>query len=103
MYSIFKALIGSYCCSEIPGEFVWRPGILTRAVKEGRWLLLEDIDCAPMDVVSVLIPLLESRILYIPEKGNIQASPDFQLFATQRYCALSDVVKLKKQNSQRFR
>ena len=77
-------MIGSYSCSEMPGEFVWRPGILTCAVKEGRWLLLEDIDRAPMDVISVLIPLLESRILSIPGKGNIQAAPEFQLFATQR-------------------
>lgn len=63
---------------------MWRPGILTRAVREGRWLLLEDIDCAPMDVISVLIPLLESRMLSIPGKENIKAAPGFHLFATQR-------------------
>ncbi|XP_028395044.1 midasin-like isoform X2 [Dendronephthya gigantea] len=84
-----KALIGSYCCSDVPGEFVWRPGILTRAVKEGRWLLLEDIDCAPMDVISVLIPLLESRVMTIPGKENIQAHSGFQLFATQRVGGVS--------------
>ena len=69
----------------MPGEFVWRAGILTRAVTEGRWLLLEDIDCAPMDVISVLIPLLESRVLSIPGRENIQAVPGFYLFATRRY------------------
>jgi midasin len=53
-------------------------------VSEGRWLLLEDIDCAPMDVISVLIHLLESRVLSIPGKGNIKAAPGFHLFATQR-------------------
>ncbi|XP_046844513.1 midasin-like isoform X2 [Xenia sp. Carnegie-2017] len=79
-----KALIGSYCCSDIPGEFIWIPGVLTRAVREGRWLLLEDINCAPMDVVSVLIQLMESRVLSIPGKENVSAAPGFQLFATQR-------------------
>ena len=51
----------------------------------GHWILLEDIDYAPMDVVSVLMPLLESRALSIPGHGDeVKASPGFQLFATQR-------------------
>ncbi|KAJ7388084.1 AAA ATPase midasin [Desmophyllum pertusum] len=38
-----------------------------------------------MDVISVLIPLLESRTLSVPAHGNaVKASPGFQLFATQR-------------------
>lgn len=64
---------------------MWRPGILTRAVHEGCWLLLEDIDCAPMDVISFLVPVLESRMLSIPGKETFKAAPGFQLFATQRY------------------
>eukprot|EP00105_Crassostrea_gigas_P045178 XP_019929326.1 PREDICTED: midasin-like [Crassostrea gigas] len=80
-----KALLGTYHCTEVPGEFVWRPGILTRAVTEGCWALLEDIDYAPMDVVSILLPLLERGVLSIPGHGeNVTAHPDFRLFATQR-------------------
>lgn len=48
-------------------------------------MLLEDIDYAPMDVVSILIPLLESKTLSVPGHGNVvKAAPGFQLFATQR-------------------
>ncbi|XP_046580737.1 midasin-like, partial [Haliotis rubra] len=80
-----KALLGTYRCTEVPGEFVWQPGILTRAVTEGFWVLLEDIDFAPMDVVSILLPLLETNTLTIPGHGdNVKANPGFRLFATQR-------------------
>ncbi|XP_054718534.1 midasin-like [Uloborus diversus] len=47
-----KMLLGTYCCTEIPGEFVWKPGVLVEAMTQGHWLLMEDIDSAPMDVVS---------------------------------------------------
>ena len=81
-----QALLGTYRCTEIPGEFTWEAGVLTRAVQEGYWLLLEDIDYAPMDVISVLLPLLERNSLNVPGHGDtISASPGFQLFATQRY------------------
>ncbi|XP_076030788.1 midasin isoform X2 [Oratosquilla oratoria] len=79
-----KTLLGTYRCTTTPGEFIWQPGSLTKAVTEGYWLLLEDIDSAPMDVVSILVPLLESRTLHIPGHGNKCAHPDFQLFATRR-------------------
>ncbi|XP_060072903.1 midasin-like [Ylistrum balloti] len=80
-----KALLGTYRCTDIPGEFVWQAGVLTRAVTEGHWVLLEDIDSAPMDVISVLLPLLERHVLSVPGHGdNIPTAPGFQLFATQR-------------------
>lgn len=64
---------------------MWQAGTLLQAVQGGHWVLLEDIDYAPMDVVSVLIPLLESRTLSVPGHGNVvKAAPGFQLFATQR-------------------
>ncbi|KAJ3106463.1 hypothetical protein HDU97_006249 [Phlyctochytrium planicorne] len=79
-----KALIGTYVSQAKPGEFKWVPGILTTAVLEGRWLLVEDIDLAPPEVVSVLLPLLESRHLFIASRGEkIRANEGFQLFATR--------------------
>lgn len=81
----FQSLLGTYQCTEVAGEFVWVAGSLTRAVKEGRWILLEDIDYAPMDVVSILVPLLQSRTLTVPgHGGTIRAHAQFRIFATQR-------------------
>ncbi|CAG14322.1 unnamed protein product, partial [Tetraodon nigroviridis] len=47
-----QMLLGMYRCTDIPGKFVWQPGTLTQAVTKGSWILLEDIDHAPLDVVS---------------------------------------------------
>nr|XP_020753857.1 midasin-like [Odocoileus virginianus texanus] len=80
-----KMLLGAYRCADAPGEFVWQPGALAQAVTEGRWVLLENIDYAPLDVVSVLIPLLENGELLIPGRGDcVKAAPGFQFFATRR-------------------
>jgi len=78
-------LVGVYRCTEVPGEFIWQPGVLTTAVQEGYWVLLEDLDYAPVDVISLLLPLLESRTLSIPGHGDqVLAHPDFRIFATLR-------------------
>lgn len=45
-------LLGMYRCTDVPGKFVWQPGSLTQAVSKGYWILLEDIDHAPLDVVG---------------------------------------------------
>ncbi|XP_051908078.1 midasin isoform X2 [Hippocampus zosterae] len=80
-----KLLLGMYHCTDIPGKFVWQPGTLTQAVSKGLWILLEDIDHAPLDVISVLLPLMENKTLMIPgREDSIDISPGFQFFATRR-------------------
>ena len=79
-----KSLLGTYVCTAVPGEYEWKPGALSQAVTEGRWILIEDIDLAPTDVLSVLLPLLESRKLFIPGRGlELQAAEGFQIFGTR--------------------
>ncbi|KAF4092103.1 hypothetical protein AMELA_G00017110 [Ameiurus melas] len=80
-----KMLLGMYRCTDVPGKFVWQPGSLTQAVSKGYWILLEDIDHAPLDVISVLLPLMENKKLTIPGREDcIQVAPGFQFFATRR-------------------
>ena len=80
-----KMLLGLYTTDEKPGSFQWRPGVLTTAVKEGRWVLIEDLDRAPTEVMSTLLPLIERGELLIPGRGErIQATDGFRLFATVR-------------------
>jgi midasin len=79
-----KALLGTYVCTEVPGEFRWIAGALTQAVRDGRWIVIEDIDLAPLEVLSVLMPLLEQRKLFVAERGEtIAAASGFQMFATR--------------------
>ncbi|KAG0659837.1 hypothetical protein C6P45_001730 [Maudiozyma exigua] len=80
-----KLLIGTYTSGEKPGTFEWRSGVLTTAVREGRWVLIEDIDKAPTEVLSILLSLLEKRELTIPSRGEtIKAANGFQLISTVR-------------------
>lgn len=80
-----KMLIGLYSTDSKPGTFQWRPGVLTTAVKEGRWVLVEDLDRAPTEVLSTLLPLIERNELLVPSRGEtIHAARSFRLFATVR-------------------
>ncbi|KAA8540264.1 hypothetical protein F0562_024173 [Nyssa sinensis] len=78
-----KTLIGSYVCTEQPGEFRWQPGSLTQAVLNGYWVVFEGIDKAPSDVHSILLPLLEGASSFLTGHGEaIRVAEGFQLFST---------------------
>ena len=89
-----KQLLGSYVSSSTrPGTFAFVEGALTRAVRAGVWVILEDIDRAASDVLSVFAPLAEAlgptkRIgarptLDLGARGRIVAAPGFALLATR--------------------
>ncbi|ONI15461.1 hypothetical protein PRUPE_3G044200 [Prunus persica] len=78
-----RTLIGSYVCTEKPGEFKWQPGSLTQAVSNGYWVVFEDIDKAPSDVRSVILPLLEGVNLFATGHGQeIRVPESFRIFST---------------------
>jgi midasin len=80
-----KVLIGMYATGSTPGSFSWRPGVLTTAVREGRWVFIEDLDRAPNEVISVILPLIERNELLIPSRGEtVRAAPGFRLIASIR-------------------
>ncbi|XXG76315.1 hypothetical protein AAC387_Pa08g0684 [Persea americana] len=78
-----KSLIGSYICTERPGEFKWQPGSLTQALVTGLWVVFEDIDKAPSEVLSILLPLLEGASSFATGRGEaVNVGEGFRLFAT---------------------
>ncbi|XP_067631338.1 midasin isoform X2 [Eurosta solidaginis] len=80
-----KMLLGQYRCTDVPGEFVWLPGVLTKAVMNGYWLLLEDLDSATQDTYTILSSLLENNYLSVPGfRDCVKIEPGFQLFVTVR-------------------
>lgn len=80
-----KLLIGMHTSVNTPGSFAWQPGVLTKAVVEGRWLLIEGLDRAPTETLSTLLPLLERQELFIPHWGDtVRAAPGFKIIATIR-------------------
>ena len=78
-----KTMLGTYVCTQVPGEFKWQPGVLTRAARKGHWVLIEDIAAAPFEVLSALTPLIESRHLELPGRGDtLVPHARFRLLAT---------------------
>ncbi|CAG0883566.1 unnamed protein product [Cyprideis torosa] len=87
-----RALIGAYQCSETPGQFVWIPGILYRAVSEGHWLLLEDVDLGSSDFHSILGSLIERNGLPVPNAPDLlPPHENFRLFGTCRFLSIHDL------------
>ena len=50
------------------------------AVKTGRWVLIEDVDKAPYEILAALLSLMEDRVM--PGGGKEAAHPSFRLFGT---------------------
>ena len=59
--------IGSYVSSS-SGALVFREGILVEALKKGYWIILDELNLAPSEVLEALNRLLDdNRELFIPE------------------------------------
>ncbi|KAL1972656.1 hypothetical protein VTN31DRAFT_7070 [Thermomyces dupontii] len=80
-----KSLLGMYATSSMTGAFTWQPGVLTKAAREGRWVLIEDLDRAPAEVVGLILPILERGELIIPmRRERIKCADGFRLIATMK-------------------
>ena len=67
------------------GTFVFQEGVLPLAMRNGFWVILDELNLAPTDVLEALNRVLDdNRELFIPETQTlIKAHPNFRLFATQ--------------------
>ena len=76
-------LIGGLVCTETPGELAWEDGPMLRAMRAGRWLLLEDVDMLSQDVLTTLARLRDgSRSFYVSGLGDIPIHTDFRVIGT---------------------
>ncbi len=56
----------------------------SQAVLSGRWVVIEDIDRMPFELLSSIVSLLETNTLVLPGRGDpIAAAPGFCLFGTR--------------------
>ena len=76
--------LGAYCSSKT-GELIFEDGVLVKAMKNGNWVILDELNLAPTEVLEALNRLLDdNRELYVPETNKlIKAHPEFMLFGTQ--------------------
>ncbi|PLW32003.1 hypothetical protein PCASD_16541 [Puccinia coronata f. sp. avenae] len=77
--------IGSYAPDPETGRPCFKEGALVRALRQGAWVVLDELNLAPFDVLEALNQLLDdNRELLIPETQEVvKPHPDFVLFATQ--------------------
>ena len=75
---------GSYA-SDSNGRLCFREGILVQALRKGHWVILDELNLAPSEVLEALNRLLDdNRELYLPEINEVvKPHPSFRLFATQ--------------------
>ena len=68
-----------------PGKLTFQEGALVQAVRKGWWIVLDELNLAPSDVLEALNRLLDdNRELFVPElQETIKPHPHFALFATQ--------------------
>lgn len=77
--------IGSYASDSVTGKLVFKDGLLVQALRRGHWIVLDELNLAPTDVLEALNRLLDdNRELHISETQEVvRPHPHFMLFATQ--------------------
>ena len=77
--------LGSYVSDPLTGKLIFKDGLLVHALRKGDWIVLDELNLAPTDVLEALNRLLDdNRELVIPETQEIvRPHPHFMLFATQ--------------------
>ena len=76
--------LGSYV-TDSQGRLQFQEGVLVKAVRNGYWVVLDELNLAPSDVLEALNRLLDdNREIFVPEiQETVSAHPEFMLFATQ--------------------
>ncbi|CAB1097866.1 unnamed protein product [Ectocarpus sp. CCAP 1310/34] len=75
---------GSYA-ADGNGKLAFQEGVLVESLRKGYWIILDELNLAPSEVLEALNRLLDhNRELYVSEtQETIKPHPNFRLFATQ--------------------
>ena len=81
--------LGHYVSSE-SGGLRYVDGLLLSAVRHGHWVVLDELNLAPTDVLEALNRLLDDNAeLFVPETQEVvKPHPQFRIFATQNPAGL---------------
>ncbi|ANQ06647.1 Uncharacterized protein PCOAH_00007910 [Plasmodium coatneyi] len=76
---------GQFVNDPSTGNLIFEEGVFVKAVRNGYWVVLDELNLAPSEVLESLNRILDdNKELYIPElKRYVKAHKDFMLFATQ--------------------
>lgn len=79
----------------------WKDGVLTEAMRNGYWIVIDEINAASAEILFVLHSLLDDdRYIVLtdhPEREIVRAHPGFRIFATmnppERYAGTKELNK----------
>lgn len=79
----------------------WKDGVLTEAMREGYWIVIDEINAASAEILFVLHSLLDDdRYIVLtdsPSREIVRAHPNFRIFATmnppERYAGTKELNK----------
>lgn len=76
--------VGTYSPDE-RGRLIFKEGLLIEAMRNGYWIILDELNLARSEILEALNRLLDdNRELYVPEINQVVVPhPDFRIFATQ--------------------
>lgn len=76
---------GSYQPDPLTGQLVFKDGPLVTGMKQGHWVILDELNMASSEILEALNRLLDdNRELLVPDTQEIvRPAPGFLLFATQ--------------------
>ena len=80
-----KSLIGFYSSESIETGLTWKSGVLTQAMKNGYWLIVDGIENVRAEALSLLTSVVQEGILFVPSTGEtVTASPNFKVIGITR-------------------
>jgi MoxR-like ATPase len=85
------------------GKITWQDGLMVRAIRNGYWLVLDEINSPDVDILFALHGLLDEGIITISNNSEIvHAHPNFRLFATMNPQSYYGVKTLNQALLDRF-
>lgn len=83
------------------GATYWKDGVLTEAMREGWWIVIDEINAASPEILFVLHSLMDDDHYIVltehPNREMVRPHPNFRLFATmnppERYAGTKELNK----------
>lgn len=97
-----SSLLGRMAPNE-DGKFVWEDGLIIQAIRNGYWLILDEMNCLDADILFCLHGLLDDGFITLANNSEVvEAHPDFRLFATMNPISYFGVKTLNQALADRF-
>ena len=97
-----SSLLGRMAPNE-DGKFVWEDGLIIKAIREGYWLILDEINCLDADILFCLHGLIDDGFITLANNSEVvEAHPEFRMFATMNPISYFGVKTLNQALADRF-